>query len=341
MWVRYSIILVILLLLELFYFHIVQKFNILDNPNESSSHSTVVIRDGGVIFPLSMIIWALFQLLHGDYNAVSTHLSFLLGAFLISIVGFWDDIHSLPDSARLLTQFAAMALLFLNLGIMHLEMWWIVLVAFIVFVGAINLINFMDGIDGMTAGYSFAVLLPLFLLNNRVDESFILNSLLGVAILAVLVFSFFNFRLCGKAGCIAGDVGSIGIAFIMLFAIGKLILTTNDLTWLAFLMVYGVDGVCTIIHRIMLHENLEQAHSEHAYQLMANELGMSHVVVSWGYMGLQLVLSLVMVYVIPNTPLAHWIYVIAFTAVLIVAYFLFMRKYYHLHEEYLASLRDR
>ena len=71
---------------------------------------------------------------------------------------------------------------------------------------------------------------------------------------------------------------------------------------------------------------------------MANESGMSHVVVSCIYMGLQMMISLVMVYLIPNTPLAHWIYLIAVAVVLAVAYVLFMRKYYYLHEEYLKSL---
>ena len=234
-----------------------------------------------------------------------------------------------------------MALMFWNLDIMHWDMWWIVLIALVVFVGATNVINFMDGINGITAGYSFAVLLPLFLLNNKGDDPFILNSILGVAILAILVFSFFNFRPRGKAKCFAGDVGSVGIAFIMLFAIGKLILQTNDLTWLAFLLVYGVDGCCTIIHRIMLHENLGEAHRKHAYQLMANELGMSHVVVSLIYMSLQLAISLIMVYLVPNTPAWHWGYLIVVAAVLALAYLLFMKKYYHLHEEYLASLKAK
>jgi 4-hydroxybenzoate polyprenyltransferase len=131
----------------------------------------------------------------------------------------------------------------------------------------------------------------------------------------------------------------VGIAFILLFAIGKLILSTGDITWLIFLLVYGIDGCCTIIHRIMLHEHLGQAHRKHAYQLMANELGMDHVVVSLIYMVLQLAVSLVMVYLIPNTPLAHWIYLIGVATVLAVAYLLFMKKYYHLHEEYLNSLK--
>ena len=113
---------------------------------------------------------------------------------------------------------------------------------------------------------------------------------------------------------------------------------TGDVTWLAFLVVYGVDGVCTIFHRIMLHEHIGQAHRKHAYQIMANELKIGHVKISLLYMGLQLVISLVMIYVVPNTVLAHWIYLIGVLAVLMAAYVLFMKKYYHLHEEYLKSL---
>lgn len=334
----YLIILIVLVVLELVYFKIADKFNIIDKPNERSSHSTIVLRGGGVIFALSMLVWVGLQGSHGDWGVVSGYLPFLIGLVLITGVSFWDDIHSLPDSVRLVAQFIAMALMFVNLGIMHWNLWWVVLIALIVFVGATNVINFMDGINGITAGYSLAVLIPLFLLNNKGEEPFILNSVLGVAILSVLVFSWFNFRPRGKAKCFAGDVGSVGIAYIMLFAIGKLILQTSDITWLAFLLVYGVDGCCTIVHRIMLHEKLGEAHRKHAYQLMANELGMSHVVVSSIYMMLQLVISLVMVYLIPNTIVAHWIYLIIVGGVLVGAYVLFMKKYYHLHEAYLKSL---
>ena len=64
--------------------------------------------------------------------------------------------------------------------------------------------------------------------------------------------------------------------------IGSLIIKTTDVTYLVFLLVYGVDGCLTIIHRILLHENLGQAHRKHAYQLMANELKIGHVKVSFG-----------------------------------------------------------
>lgn len=195
----------------------------------------------------------------------------------------------------------------------------------------------MDGINGITGGYAVAVQLPLIVLNGR--GAFMEPSLLMVGLLAVAVFCVFNFRPRGRAKCFAGDVGSIGIAFILLFAVGKLILATQDVTWLICLLVYGVDGVLTIVHRIMLHENLGEAHRKHAYQLMANELKMSHVSVSLIYMALQLAISLGMIYLIPDTMCAHWAYFVVCLVVLMVGYVCFMRRYYHLHEEYLAELK--
>lgn len=152
------------------------------------------------------------------------------------------------------------------------------------------------------------------------------------------MFSIFNFRPKGKAKCFAGDVGSIGIALIILFAAGRLITQTGDVTYLILILIYSVDSILTICHRIMLHENLGEAHRKHAYQLMCNELKIGHVKVSLLYMVLQLAVSLGFIYLIPNTTAAHWIYFISMCVVFAVAYVLFKMKYYHLHEEYLASL---
>ena len=333
----YLVILVLLILAELIYFKIADKFNIIDKPNERSSHSSIVLRGGGIIFSLSMLVWAAMMAVQGELQTVVGYLPFLCGLVLVAGVSFWDDEKSLPDSVRLVVQFTAMALMFWSMGIMHWNMWWIVLVALIVCVGATNVINFMDGINGITAGYSLAVLVPLMLLNR--NFSFIDESFLIVAILGVLVFCIFNFRPKGKAKCFAGDVGSISIAFIMLFAIGKLVVLTQDVTYLIFLLVYGVDGCLTICHRILLHENLGEAHRKHAYQLMANELKIGHVKVSLLYMAMQLIVSLGFIYLCPQTVLAHWIYLIGAVIVLAVAYVLFKKKYYYLHEEYLASLK--
>lgn len=324
----YLIIFVLLLAAELVYFRIADKFNIIDKPNERSSHSTIVLRGGGIIFLIGAWVWSAF--FGFDYPW------FLAGLTLVAGVSFVDDIRSLPDSVRLVAQFAAAAMAFYQLGILHWSMWWIVLVALIVYVGATNVINFMDGINGITAGYSLAVLLPLMAVN--MDGGYVEQSLIVSTILASLVFCIFNFRPKGKAKCFAGDVGSIGIAFIMLFLLGNVIIKTEDITWLIFLLVYGVDGCLTIVHRIMLHENLGEAHRKHAYQLMANELKIGHVKVSLLYMVMQLVVSLGFIYLCPDTVLCHWMYLIGALVVLAVAYVLFMKKYYHLHEEYLAAL---
>ena len=333
----YLLILVLLLVAELIYFKIADKFNIIDKPNERSSHSSIVLRGGGIIFSLSMVAWAFMMAVQGEWQTVVGYIPFLCGLLMVAGVSFWDDVKSLPDSVRLVVQFVAMALMFWSMGIMHWNMWWIVLIALIVCVGASNVINFMDGINGITAGYALAVLLPLVLLNK--DLAFVDSSFLVVAILGVLVFCIFNFRSKGKAKCFAGDVGSISIAFIMLFAIGRLVVMTQDVTYLIFLLVYGVDGCLTICHRILLRENLGEAHRKHAYQLMANELKIGHVKVSLLYMAMQLVVSLGFIYLCPDSVNAHWGYLVGATVALAVAYVLFKKKYYHLHEEYLASLK--
>lgn len=328
-WLTYLIITALLVVAELAYFKIADHFNIIDKPNLRSSHTKIVLRGGGVIFLIGAWMWSSFFGFQYPW--------FLVAVTLAAGVSFIDDIHSLPDSVRLLVQFLAMGLMFYQLDIIHVNLWWTVILALIVCVGATNIYNFMDGINGITAGYSLAVLIPLLLRNS--SGEFIENSLIVVTIISVLVFSYFNFRPKNKARCFAGDVGSVGIAFILLFMIGCLIMKTGDITWLIFLLVYGVDGCCTIVHRVMLHEHLGEAHRKHAYQLMANELGMSHVTVSLIYMAIQLVISLGFMYLCPDTVLAHWIYLICAGGVLVVAYVLFMKKYYHLHEEYLASLK--
>ena len=328
--ITYFIIFILLFVAEFLYFRIADKCNIIDKPNERSSHSTIVLRGGGIIFLISVWIWGAFFGFQYPW--------FLVGLTLVAGISFVDDIHSLPDSVRLVAQFAAAAMAFYQLGILHWSMWWIILLALIVYVGATNVINFMDGINGITAGYSLAVLIPLALVN--INNVFVEQSLIISTILASLVFCIFNFRPKGKAKCFAVDVGSIGIAFIILFLLGNVIIRTMDITWLIFLLVYGVDGCLTIVHRIMLHENLGEAHRKHAYQIMANELKVGHVKVALLYTVMQLVISLGFIYLCPDTVLAHWLYLVGVSAVLAITYILFMKKYYHLHEEYLISLKQ-
>lgn len=317
----YLIIALLLIILELAYFRVADRFNIIDKPNQRSSHTSVTLRGGGIIFLFgAWLFWAIFGM---QYSW------FILGLSLIGVVSFFDDVHSLPDSTRLVAQFAAMFLMFYQLGILNIDDWWMVLVGLIVCVGIVNAYNFMDGINGITGGYSLAVLIPLVCLNARLE--FVAMPYLYATGLSLLVFCFFNFRR--KAKCFAGDVGSISIAFILLFALGRLILSSGDFSYIVFLAVYGADAVLTICHRIMLHENLGQAHRKHAYQLLANELRLPHTTVSSFYMALQLLISAGLIYL----PINHYVYLGIVVGVLAAGYILFMKKYYHLHAEYLKS----
>ena len=248
MWTTYAIIFVVLIVLELIYFKIADKFNIIVKPNQRSSHTRIVLRGGGIIFIIALWIWSGFQ-----------YPWLLAGVTLAAGVSFIDDIHSLPDSLRLVVQFASMFLVFQEVGLLSvvdggswLVQGLIVLTALIVCVGGTNIYNFMDGINGITGGYSLAIVIPLFLLNRK--YAFMEESLLIVTGLSLLVFCLFNFRK--KAKCFAGDVGSIGIALILTFCLASLMKVTGDMAWIVLFLIYGVDGVLTICHRIMLHENL-------------------------------------------------------------------------------------
>lgn len=317
----FFIIFFLLVLLEMAYFRMADKFNIVDKPNLRSSHSLNILRGGGIIFLFSAwLFWAFFGL---------QYTWFILGLSLVGMVSFFDDIHSLPDSVRLVAQFVAMGLIFYQFEILNWHDWWIVLIALVVCVGIINAFNFMDGINGITGGYSISVLLPLMYLNDLDD--FISQDYLYVVGISLLVFCFFNFRK--KAKCFAGDVGSISIAYILLFALGKLIIKTGDLSYITLLSVYGIDTVLTICHRIKLHENLGEAHRKHAYQLMANELKIPHVLVSLIYMFLQLAISFGLIFM----PINHYIYMGVIVISLAVVYLIFMKRNYHLHESYIQS----
>ena len=333
----YFIVFALLIALELGYFKIADHFNIIDKPNERSSHKRIVLRGGGIIFTIALWIWSIWSGFPYPW--------LLAGVTLAAGVSFWDDVKSLPDSLRLVVHFVAMTMVIYPCimavpyqGPLKVAFF---LIALIVCVGATNIYNFMDGINGITGGYSLAMLIPLIVKNEEIKmksgQGFVEPSLLVVIGLSLLVFCWFNYRT--RAKCFAGDVGSIGIALILTFCVGRLMMVTGDVAWILLIMIYGVDGVLTICHRIMLHENLGQAHRKHAYQLMANELKIPHVVVSTIYMVMQLGVSLVAIYVIPDTVVAHWIYLVVTAAVFVIAYVVFMRKYYHLHEEYLASLK--
>ena len=311
----YLIVLVLLFLAELFYFRIADECNIIDKPNERSSHTRITLRGGGIIFYFGALAYFLTN--HFEYPW------FMLALTLITFISFVDDIRSTSQALRLVFHFSAMALMFYQWGLFSLS-WWTILVALIICTGIINAYNFMDGINGITGGYSLVVLGALAYVNTKIT-AFVEADFIYTSLCAVLVFNFFNFRK--RATCFAGDVGSVSIAFIVLFLIGKLIIKTGDFSWIILLVVYGVDSVLTIIHRLMLHENIGLPHRKHLYQIMANELKVPHVVVSSVYMAVQ---ALVIVGYFYFQEYNYW-YLLGSILILSGTYILFMKKYFRLH----------
>lgn len=317
----YLIVLVLLFGVELFYFKVADKYNIIDKPNERSSHTRITLRGGGVVFYFGALVYFLTSGFEYPW--------FMLALTFVAIISFIDDIRSTSQELRLVFHFSAMALMFYQWGLFSLSWWWII-IALIICIGIINAYNFMDGINGITGGYSLVVLLSLAYINEEVTP-FVEQDLIYTVIMSVLVFCFFNFRK--KARCFAGDVGSVSIAFILLFLLGKLIIRTGDFSWIILLSVYGVDSVLTIFHRLMLHENIGLPHRKHLYQLMANELRIPHVVVSVIYMVLQFWIVAGLLWL----PVDHWVYFFMVIGGLAVIYIICMYRYYPLHETYLKQ----
>ena len=273
----------ILFATEIGYFRLANKFNIIDKPNERSLHSEITIRGGGIIFVIAALIYFI--------DSGFQYPLFFLGLTIVSTVSFLDDIFTLSNRYRLLFQFLSVGLILLDLPF-PLSSLLLIVVALILGVGIINAYNFMDGINGITGGYSTVVIIALWFVNNF-HVKFIDNDFLIFIFLGLMVFNFFNFRV--KAKCFAGDVGSISMAIIILFLLLKLILEDRNLIYILFLGVYGVDSILTIIHRIVLKQNIFKAHRLHLFQVIVHYKKIPHLIMSSVYMIIQAVICSIII----------------------------------------------
>ncbi|UUW09490.1 glycosyltransferase family 4 protein [Flavobacterium plurextorum] len=282
---EYTILGIVLIIILLVYFKVANHFNIIDKPNQRSSHTEITLRGGGIIFWFSALLYFM-QHIENNYF-------FFTGITLVSLVSFWDDIQNLSNKIRISIHFFAITLIFVDLNLFHLMPIWGVGIAYILAIGLINAYNFMDGINGITGLYTLVVMGSLLYVNTKV-QFFTDGMFIKYVMVASLIFLFFNYRK--KAKCFAGDVGSIAVAFWIIYLIVKLILVTESLIWLLFLAVYGVDAVCTILHRLYLKQNIFEAHRLHLYQILSNEYKIQHRLVSLLYALVQTGISLVVIF---------------------------------------------
>jgi len=278
-WFYILVLLVSLIIIQNVYFKIAGIIKLADLPNPRSSHSKPTIRGGGIVIPLGILGYSILNGIEYPY--------FITGLILIAILSFLDDLKHLPPLVRIIGQTTAIGLLFFEVagnGSLSIPL----LMLYVVAVGTLNAYNFMDGINGMMAGYSLVLLSTLLFIDldvvSFIDENLILSTLVGV-----VVFTFYNFRK--KAVCFSGDVGSVGMAFLGVFFIGLLISVTGSFIWILLLAVYGVDSVLTIVHRLTKRNNIFSPHRTHLYQYFANIDNVPHLFISTVYGVIQLLVN--------------------------------------------------
>lgn len=249
---------------------------LVDRPNERSSHSVPTPRGGG----LGIVAAASAAAgLSGDY-------AFGLVLATIGLLGFLEDLLGLPAKPRLIAQLGLAFLLAAStLGLpasgaeAALLVFWAVFMA-----GTANFYNFMDGVNGM-AGVcglvAFGLLSAFAYLFS--PEHFAVSLLAALACLGFLPFN------APRARVFMGDVGSVFLGF--LFASLALKMASSPLAFIciaAFLATFYADALTTVAMRAARGEDIYSAHRGHLYQYLANELGIPHWKVSFGYASVQL-----------------------------------------------------
>ncbi|OOV18367.1 glycosyltransferase family 4 protein [Flavobacterium sp. LM4] len=313
---EYIILGFLLMILMLLYFKVADRFNIIDKPNQRSSHTEITLRGGGIIFWFSALIYFI-QHIQNNYF-------FFVGITLVSLVSFWDDIQSLSNKIRISIHFLSITLIFFDLGVFNSALLLGIILAYIVAIGLINAYNFMDGINGITGLYTLVVMGSLLYVNKNI-QLFTDAGFIKYAMIASLIFLFFNYRK--KAKCFAGDVGSIAIAFWIIYLVSKLVLATNSIIWLLFLAVYGADSCCTILHRLYLKQNIFEAHRLHLYQVLSNEYKIQHRLVALYYALAQIMVSVLVIF------LYHKVHeIVIFVIIIIPLVLIYTLKFYLLRK---------
>jgi len=294
--VEYSITIIVLFVLELLYFKVADHYNIIDKPNHRSSHTSVTLRGGGIIFPLAMLVACIM---------LQASILFTLAVVLVGIVSFIDDIRPLHQVPRLLAHLFSVTLIVYDLQLLNTEfLLWLPLV-YLMAIGWINAFNFMDGINGITVLYAGVSIATFAWCNQANLLSFELLIVMG---LACIVFAFFNLRK--EAKTFAGDVGSVSMAVFLAYFMIKIIAETEQTAYILFFAVYGIDSVITIFYRLKNRENIFQPHRSHLYQYLANEMKWPHVVVSILYAAIQLLINIVVLYLIKEQLMSFTFFII-------------------------------
>lgn len=273
-----------------------EQHQILDIPNERSSHTRPTPRGGGLaIVVVTLGGWLLCALLNPAVSW-SALLAYTMGAALIAVTSWLDDLHPLPNRLRFAAQSLGAILALWGFGYWHianvpllgqLHLGWLGLpVTFLWIVGLTNVYNFMDGIDGIAGGQAVVAGFGWALLGWLSSQPLVgtLGLLLAASSLGFLGHNW-------PPACIfMGDVGSafLGYSFAILPVIAAQTEPALALTGVLLLWPFLFDTMFTFLRRLRRRENIFVAHRSHLYQRLVIA-GATHRSVTLGYIGLALV----------------------------------------------------
>ena len=274
-WLIASIALVISLTAPIFLRPVLTRLNVLDVPNERSSHSTPVLRGGG-LGPLLAFVVALIVLM-GSISGAGRLQVGTIGAVALAagVLGWVEDLKGIRVALRAGLQIVigVGAVLVLSVGV-DVE-WWLAALCVLAIAGYINVANFMDGVNGISSLHGIAVGAAYALLGVLFDEVWLVGA--GVAIAASFA-GFLPWNLRG--GMFLGDVGSYLLgAAISVTAVAAVLAGVPVVVICGPILIYLADTGFTLFRRVIRGEPWSEAHRLHVYQRLT-DVGLSHVSVS-------------------------------------------------------------
>jgi len=263
---------------------IANKKELLDHPNERSSHTMPTPKGGGLAIMITF--YAGLTCLYLQNEIGSELFSALLSALPVIIISLLDDIYHLSARIRLGVQFgsAAAALYFmggmeiLSLGSLSLSGNWLNILALFGIVWMTNLYNFLDGIDGYAGSEALFAGASAYLLFGSETALLVAAAAAG--------FLLLNWH---KASIFMGDVGSAPLGFIFAVLMLYDAATPHFLGWIMLLSLFWFDATLTLLRRMKKGEKLSQPHKKHAYQRL-NQAGFTHDKVVLLAMGINLLI---------------------------------------------------
>jgi len=260
------------------------KLGFADIPNERSSHSDIVPKGGGIGILTAFAVYAFYARM--DFF-------FWIPAIVLSIVSFAGDRHQISPGLRLYIQFICSFIFLIGLFFYGKTSPFLYILIFplsVFMVGTSNFYNFMDGINGISGltaiiGFAFAAYYGVL---EGGEEKYIL--VCCVIIFSSLGFLPFNFP---RAWVFMGDVGSIFLGFV--FSCMVIIFThsiTGFIVLCSFLLPFYIDELSTLFIRIKDKDTLSMPHRKHLYQLLVNELKISHWKISLTFALMQIIVGI-------------------------------------------------